>query len=90
MAHENVFSSQLDCISLVPNMFTKEDDDKLGQLISRAEPTKILKDCKKEKSPGPDWWGMELFLQFIDLMLLDHLEVGFISELINATFLALI
>lgn len=57
----------------------------------------MLKVCAKEKSPGSDRWGVELFLQFKELMIPNLLVVieesrtqGFILGSIDATFIALI
>lgn len=78
-------------------MFTSEDNDRLGQPIIREELTKILKECAKEKSLGLYGWGIEIFIHFIDLMILDLLVVaeksrihGFISVAINVNFITLI
>lgn len=63
----------MDYIAHVHNMFSVEDNDKLGQPISRAGLTDILKECAKEKSPGSNGWGVELFLHYIELMIPDLL-----------------
>jgi len=57
-------------------MFTSEDNDRLGQPVIREELTKILKECVKEKSMFLDGWVLELFIHFIDLMILDLLEIA--------------
>jgi len=56
-------------------MFTSKDNDRSGQLVTREELTKILKECAKEKCLGLDGWVTELFIHFIDLMIPNLLEV---------------
>lgn len=97
LAQETSFWSQMNFIEEVPNMFTSEDNDRLGQPVTREKLTNILKECVKEKSMGLDGWGIELFIHFIDLMIPYLLEIvqesrihRFISRAINATFIALI
>jgi hypothetical protein len=62
-----------------------------------AELEAILKLFKKEKSPGPDGWTVELYLHFFEIMGEDLLALveetrlsGRISGSINSTFIALI
>ena len=78
-------------------MFTFEDNERLGQPITREELTKILKECEKEKPLGPNGWVVEIFIHFTDFMIPYLLEIaeesrthGFISGAINVTFIALI
>jgi len=56
-----------------------------------------MKESSREKIPGPDGWGVEVFIHFEDLMITDILATieesrinGFILRAINAIFIALI
>jgi hypothetical protein len=64
---------------------------------TKTELFEIIKSFKKEKSPGPDGWSVELFLHFFELMAQDLLDVvedsrtrGFVSPQLNKTFVVLI
>lgn len=48
----------------MPNMFSEADNVLLGRPITREELAVVLKDCAKEKSPGLNGWGVELFIHF--------------------------
>jgi hypothetical protein len=65
--------------------------------VTLAELEAILKLFKKEKSPGPDGWTVELYLHFFEIMgeyllaLVEETRLsGHISGSINSTFIALI
>jgi len=78
-------------------MFSNVDNQLLGRLISKEEIEDILSSIVKYKGPGPNGCGMELFIQFRDLMGLNIMAAteeyrtkGFIPGVINATFIVLI
>jgi hypothetical protein len=57
----------------------------------------VLKGFTKDKSPGPDGWTVEFFLNYFDLVANDLLEVveessvsGEVKRSLNLTFIALI
>ena len=65
--------------------------------ISMEEIVQALKSFKKDKSPGPDGWPVELFLAFLDILGNDFLALvessrleGRVLPSLNSTFLALI
>lgn len=75
-----------------------DDDNKLlNACVTLPEIEKILKLCAKDKSPGPDGWNVEFFLQFWDLFGSEVLALveesrltGHVSGGLNSTFIALI
>jgi len=57
----------------------------------------ILKQFSKDKSPGSEGWTMEFYLEFLDILGVEILEVieesrvkGVMSGALNSTFMALI
>lgn len=81
----------------MPELFSGEDNDILCRSITKAELVDTMKESSREKIPGPDGWGVEVFIHFEDLMITDILATieesrinGFILRAINAIFIALI
>ena len=69
----------------------------VAEPITIQEITKVLKGFVKSKSPGFDDWMVEFLLEFLDLIGLESLEIveeyillGFVSSVMNATFITLI
>ena len=65
--------------------------------VSEEELKCVLRSFQKDRSPGPDGWTIEFFLELYDLLGLDLLQVvndtritGRISTCFNSTFIALI
>jgi len=78
-------------------MFNDDSNEALFHSVTLEEILWVLNSFKKDKYPGPNYWTMEIFIHFFDLMgqyLLDLVEKyqlsGQISGAINSTFLALI
>ena len=78
-------------------MLTKEGVDYLIEEFSIGEIEGPLKTFKKDKSPGPNGWPVEFFLEFFDLIgrdLLNAMECSRVSRRVNpslnSTFLSLI
>ena len=59
---------QLKVIRLFLNMTVEEDIDCFLKPISIQEVEAVIKGFKKDKSPSPNGWPVELFLAFIDLV----------------------
>jgi hypothetical protein len=83
--------------SLFPSMITPEEARSLLSPCTKTELFEIINSFKKEKSPGPDGWSVELFLHFFELMCPDLLEVmedsksrGVVSSYLNKTYVVLI
>ena len=57
-------SDQLKAIRIFPTLTEKEDVDQFLEPITTQEVEVVLKGFKKDKSPGPDGWLVELFLSF--------------------------
>ena len=90
-------SDQLDLLEVFPSMVMDEDNERLGGCVNSVEIEKILKICAKDKSPGPDGWTVEFFIQFWDMIGNEVVELveeshltGHISGGLNSTFIALI
>eukprot|EP00253_Pinus_taeda_P034161 PITA_34161 len=82
---------------LFPRYIDQEDSEELLKEVTMAELEATLKWFKKDKSPGPDGWTIELYLAFFDLLGNDLLKIvedsrrrGRISSAIKSTFIALI
>jgi hypothetical protein len=67
-------------------MVTVEEARALNNPCTLEELHQVLKGFKKEKSPGPDGWTVELYLHYFDLMgqdLLGAVEHSRISGSVN-------
>jgi hypothetical protein len=80
-----------------PKLVTNEEALALESPCTKEEVFVVLKGFKKEKSPGPDGWSVELYLHFFYIMGQDLLDVvedartrGVISPQLNSTYLVLI
>ena len=89
--------AQLNVIKLFPSMLTKEGADYLIEEVTIGEIEGALKTFKKDKTPGPDEWPVEFFLEFFDLIggdLLNAVEcsrlTGRVTPSLKYTFLSLI
>jgi hypothetical protein len=78
-------------------MVTDEEARALEAPCTKEEIYQVLKGFKKEKSPGPDGWTVELYLHFFELMGQDLLEAiedsrtrGLVNKHLNNTFIVLI
>jgi hypothetical protein len=78
-------------------MVTTEEALALESPCTKEELLAVLSGFKKEKSPGPDGWSVELYLHFFDLMCQDLLDVvedartrGVVNSQLNNTFIVLI
>jgi exonuclease III len=94
---EPSLNAQVELAGRFPNMVTAEEALALESPCTKEEILSVLKGFKKEKSPGPDGWSVELYLHFFDIMGQDLLDVvedarlrGVINPLLNSTFLVLI
>jgi hypothetical protein len=56
-------------------MVTTEEALAIESPCTKEELLEVIKGFKKEKSPGPDGWSVELYLHFFDLMWQDLLDV---------------
>jgi len=91
------YHTQLDFISHMPKWFLKEENEQLCRLVTEEELVDTMKETTKEKIPGPDNWGVELFIHFAELMIPNLLTTieesrikGLIPGAINSIFIALI
>jgi hypothetical protein len=76
---------------------TVDDLHNLEKVVKKEEIYEILKGFTRDKSPGPDGWTVEFFLNFFELVGQDLLEMveesrvrGEVISSINSTFIALI
>jgi hypothetical protein len=90
-------AAQTQTASLFPRMISPEEANLIHAPCTKEELLAIIKSFKREKSPGPDGWSVELFLFHFDLMFQDILDViedtrtrGTVSSSLNKTFLVLI
>lgn len=88
---------QLAVLKNMPLYFKEKDQALVGGLVSMAEVERSLKAYAKDKSPGPDGWTIEFYLQFFDFLggelvasIEDARVSGVIPESLNVTFLTLI
>jgi hypothetical protein len=93
----DISTEQVRVASQYPKMLDENEAGELYKPVTLLELEAILKLFKKEKSPGPDGWSVELYLHFFDLMGEDLLALveetrtsGRITGSINSTFIALI
>jgi hypothetical protein len=75
VAYAPSLASQIETTSLFPKMVSNEEALALESPCSKEELLEVIKGFKKEKSPGPDGWSVELYLHFFDLMWQDLLDV---------------
>ena len=59
---------QLNIVHLFPTFLSSEEAESFSTLITVGEVEGDLKYFKRDKSPGPDGWPVELFLVFFDLV----------------------
>jgi len=90
-------SAQITLLETFPPLVTDEENRLMNACVTLSEIEIILKSCAKDKSPGPDGWNVEFFLQFWDLIGAEVLELveesrlaGHVSGGLNSTFIALI
>jgi hypothetical protein len=90
-------TAQVELASRFPKMVTTEEALALESPCTKEELLAVLKGFKKEKSPGPDGWSVELYLHFFDIMGQDLLDVvedartrGVINPQLNNTYIVLI
>jgi ribonuclease HI len=90
-------AAQTTTARLFPRMISPEEANLIHSPCSKEELLAVIKSFKREKSPGPDGWSVELFLHFFDLMNQDILDViedsrtrGTVSSQLNKTFVVLI
>jgi hypothetical protein len=88
---------QAEIAQLFPRMVTEEEARELETPCTKEEILQVLKGFKKEKSPGPDGWTVELYLHYFDLMAQDLLEAvedsrtrGPVNKQLNSTYIVLI
>jgi hypothetical protein len=88
----------LDVIRVYPRIFSEEEGHKIADPVLLSEVLTTLKGFVVSKSPGPDGWTVEFFLEFFFYLLGPELLVvveesrlkGKVTGALNATFLALI
>eukprot|EP01018_Ginkgo_biloba_P032610 Gb_14068 [translate_table: standard] len=84
-------------VTYFPRMVGNEDNAILFREITKEELLVVLNALQKEKSPGPDGWSVEFYLDFFELLgedLLRVIEEVRLTEKVqgnfNSTFIALI
>jgi len=90
-------ATQIEIASLFQKMVTVEEAKSIEVPCTKEELLEVIKGFKKEKSPGPDGWMVELYLHFFDLMWQDLLDVvedartrGRVNSQLNNIFIVLI
>ena len=80
-----------------PRFVGEEENLSLMEEVSKEELKVALQSFQKDKSPGPDGWTIEFFIDLYDVLGADLLKVvedtrlfGRISACFNSTFIALI
>ena len=80
-----------------PRFVGEEENNSLLEEVSEEELKVALQSFQKDKSPGPDGWTIEFFIDLYDLLGADILKVvedshlsGRIPACFNSTFIALI
>jgi hypothetical protein len=83
--------------SYLPRLVGEEDNERMYRAVTREELLYVLNFFKKDRSPGPDDWTVEFYIEFFDLLGDDLLEVveevrtyGRVHVSFNSTFIALI
>jgi hypothetical protein len=96
-ANASNINVQIETTSLFPKMVSDEEARVLETPCSLEEILEVIKGFKKEKSPGPDGWSVELYLHYFDIMGQDLLDVvedtrsrGVVKNQLNNTFIVLI
>jgi len=87
----------MEVIQCFPLFFSVEEGKKVAYLVTLDEIKQVLHGFAKSKSPSPDGWVVELFLELFDLCGLELLSIvegsrinGYVSGALNATFITLI
>eukprot|EP00253_Pinus_taeda_P004659 PITA_04659 len=87
----------IEVASHFPRFVNEEDSEELMNPVTMEELEITLKWFKKDKSPGPDGWTIELYLAFFEQIGQDLLSVieecrisGSLYHAISSTFIALI
>eukprot|EP00253_Pinus_taeda_P012292 PITA_12292 len=87
----------IEVASHFPRFVNEEDSEELMNPVTMEELESTLKWFKKDKSPGPDGWTIEFYLDFFEQIGQDLLSVieecrisGSLYHAINSTFIALI
>jgi len=82
---------------MFPRFADEEDNRKLMRPVDEDELKEVLGSFQKDKSPGPDGWSVEFFLDLFEVLGQDLIQVvedsrssGRIPASFNATFIALI
>ena len=90
-------SAQMKIIRLFPSFISHENRSTFTSKVSLHEVERALKSFKKDKSPGPDGYPVEIFLAFFDLLgeeLVNLVEdarlTGRVLPSLNSTFITLI
>jgi hypothetical protein len=83
--------------SYFPRLVGEEENERMYREVSREELLYVLNSFKKDRSPGPDGWTVEFYIEFFDLLGEDLLRVveevrtsGRVPVSFNSTFIALI
>jgi hypothetical protein len=89
--------NQLNVVRRYPRFFSDEETRTMDSQVTLDEIKKVLEDFEKSKSPGPDGWTVEFFLEFFDILgetLRGAVEesriTGVVTGGLNATFITLI
>lgn len=79
--YSNNIIHQLEVIQHHPKMVEAEDNVRIGRPTTLKEIKDTLNAFAKDKSPGPNGWTTELFIDFVDLVGEDILK--FLSYLVS-------
>jgi hypothetical protein len=71
----DITEEQVRVENLYPKMLDINEAEELYKHVTLTELEAILKMFKKEKSPGPDGWSVELYLHFFEIMGKDLLDL---------------
>lgn len=89
--------NQLEVIRTYPSFFSTDEGSLVARLVTLVEVRKVLEGFEKAKSPGPDGWTIEFFLDFFYVLGDDLLAVveesilkGMVFGALNATFIIMI
>ena len=83
--------------SYFPGLVGEEENGRMHTTVSREELLYALSSFKKDRSPGPNCWTVEFYIEFLDLLGEDLLR--FVEEVrtcrrvpvsFNSTFISLI